>query len=96
MNKSFKGEEMKLLFWRCTKAYNEADFCEAITDMDKVNALVVEAFMLANPHLICGAYLKVDTKCDVILSNMAETFKNYIMHAQSKHLINMLDDIMTC
>ena len=94
-NKSFKGEEMKLLFWRCAKAYNEADFNDGITEMKKVNHVAAEAFNLANPRLFCRAFVKVDTKCDVILSNMAETFNNYIMHARSKHLIDMLDDIRT-
>ena len=92
-NKSFKGEEMKLLFWRCAKTYNEADFNDGITEMEKVNPVTTEAFKLANPHLFCQAYVKVDTKCNVKLSNMAETFNNYIMHARSKHLIDMLDDI---
>ena len=43
-NKSFKGEEMKLLFWRC------AGFNDGITEMERVNPIAVEAFKLANPN----------------------------------------------
>src|SRR5688572_3641457 len=78
-NKTFKGEEMKLLFWRCAKAYNEADFSEAIEEMEKVNSLAVESFKKLDAHLFCRAFVKVESKCDVILSNMVETFNNYIM-----------------
>ena len=31
--------------------------------------------------------------CDVIVSNMVETFNNYIMNARLKHIINMLKEI---
>ncbi|XP_057529822.1 uncharacterized protein LOC130808363 [Amaranthus tricolor] len=94
-NKSFKGEELKLLFWRCVKAYNLADFEEAITEMEDVNPIVVDAFRKCGPHLFCRSFVKLDGKCDVILSNMVETFNNYIMNARSHHLIDMLEDIRT-
>ncbi|XP_057548298.1 uncharacterized protein LOC130826745 [Amaranthus tricolor] len=94
-NKSFKGEELKLLFWRCVKAYNLADFEEAITEMEDVNPVAVDAFRKCGPHLFCRSFVKLDGKCDVILSNMVETFNNYIMNARSHHLIDMLEDIRT-
>ena len=39
--------------------------------------------------------LKNLTKCDVIVSNMVETFNDYTMYARSKHLIDMLEEIRT-
>ena len=86
---------MKLLFWRCAKAYNEADFSEAIEDIEKANLLAVESFMKMDVKLFCRAFVKVENKCDVILGNMVEPFNNYIMQARSKHLINMLEVIRT-
>ena len=41
----------------------------------------------------CRTYVKRDSMCHVIVSNMVETFNNYIMNARSKHLINMLEEI---
>ncbi|XP_057538141.1 uncharacterized protein LOC130815669 [Amaranthus tricolor] len=66
-NKSFKGEEMKLLFWRCVKAYNLVDFEEAISEMEDVNPIVVDAFRKCGPHLFCRSFVKLEGKCDVIL-----------------------------
>lgn len=92
-HKSYRGEEMKLLFWRCAKAYNEADFNDAIQDMNKVNPNAVDDFKKRNPKVFCKAFVKTSSKCDVILSNMAETFNCYIIHARAKHLCDMLEDI---
>ena len=68
-----KGEEMKLLFWRCVKAYNLDDFKEAINEMENVNLVVVDAFKKCGPQLFCRSFVKLEGKCDVILSNMVET-----------------------
>ena len=66
---------MKLLFWRCVKAYNLADFEEAITEMEDVNAVAVDAFRKCGPHLFCRSFVKLYGKCDVILSNMVDPKK---------------------
>ncbi|XP_057517914.1 uncharacterized protein LOC130798837 [Amaranthus tricolor] len=94
-NKSFKGEELKLLFWTFVKAYNLANFEEAITEMEDVNPVAVDALRKCGPHLFFRSFVKLDGECDVILSNMVETFNNYIMNARSHHLIDMLEDIRT-
>ena len=86
---------MKLLFWRCVKAYNLADFEEAIIEMEDVNP-VVDAFRKCDSHLFCRSFVKLEGKCDVILSNMVETFNNYIMNVRSHHLIYMLEKLEQC
>ena len=37
--------------------------------------------------------MREDSKCDVIVNNMAETFNAYVVHVRIKHLIDMLEDI---
>ena len=39
--------------------------------------------------------MKIDTKADVIVSNLTETFNVYIIDARTEHLIYMLEDIRT-
>ncbi|XP_074283786.1 uncharacterized protein LOC141608324 [Silene latifolia] len=53
-HKSYKGDEMKLLFWSCAKAYNKADFEGALNEMrsnmaETFNAYIIEA---RSKHLI--------------------------------------------
>ncbi|KAL2933974.1 Antiviral helicase SKI2, partial [Bienertia sinuspersici] len=92
-HRQFKGDEMKGLFWKAAKAYNEVDFNDAIEEMEQVDPGAVIAFKAHNPSLFCRAFVKTDSKCDVIMSNRAETFNGYIIHARNKHLIYMLEDI---
>ena len=37
--------------------------------------------------------MKTNTKADVIMNNLAETFNGYIINVRTKHLIYMLEDI---
>lgn len=94
-NKSFRGDEFKQLFWRAAKAYNEADYNDALEEMKKVNPLSVDAFKSYNPKVFCRRFMNTDTKVDVIVNNLAETFNGYIITARTKHLLYMLEEIRT-
>ena len=50
-NKQFKGVELKMLFWRYAKAYNQPNFYDAIKDMDEASHEAVDAFKKANPNV---------------------------------------------
>ncbi|XP_074290993.1 uncharacterized protein LOC141617729 [Silene latifolia] len=52
-HKTYKGDEMKLLFWNCAKAYNEADFNDALDAIREVDHKAAEAFIACRPHLFC-------------------------------------------
>ncbi|XP_048497728.2 uncharacterized protein LOC125496290 [Beta vulgaris subsp. vulgaris] len=92
-HRTFKGDEMKELFWRAAKSYNISDMNEALANMEKVNPLAVVGFKSYNPKVFCRAHLKDTMKVDVIVNNLAETFNGYIINARVKHLIYMLEDI---
>ncbi|KAL2928614.1 RAP domain-containing protein chloroplastic, partial [Bienertia sinuspersici] len=94
-HKTFRGDEFKQLFWRAAKAYNMADFNDALEDMGKVNSQSVDAFKSYNPRLFCRAFMNTDMKVDVIVNNLAETFNGYIISARTKHLLYMLEEIRT-
>ncbi|KAL2894817.1 Antiviral helicase SKI2 [Bienertia sinuspersici] len=92
-HKKNKGDEMKILFWKTVWAYNEADFQDSLAEMEKASPSAVDDFKAHNPNVFCRAFLDTTTKCDVVTSNMAETFNGYIIQARTKHLIYMLEDI---
>ncbi|XP_074277505.1 uncharacterized protein LOC141601136 [Silene latifolia] len=94
-HKTYKGEYMKMMFWSCVKAYNEADFTDALETLKEADPKAAEAFLACNPTLFCRAFISNHTQNDVIVSNMSETFNAYIINARSKHLIYMLEDIRT-
>ncbi|XP_076899167.1 uncharacterized protein LOC143552959 [Bidens hawaiensis] len=92
-HKKFKGDELKELYWRAARAYNEADHKIALEDMTQVKVEAYEAFINQNPKCFCMCYIQTHNKSDVIVSNMAETFNGYIIKSRSKHIIDMLEDI---
>ncbi|KAI3807078.1 hypothetical protein L1987_23000 [Smallanthus sonchifolius] len=92
-HKKFKGDDLKELFWRAARSYSEADHKKAIVDMRELNADATEEFIKQNPKCFCRCYLNTETKTDVIVNNMAETFNGYIIQSRSKHIIHMLEDI---
>lgn len=92
-HKTRRGDELKILFWKAAHAYNVADYNDALQKMAEVSSAAVDDFKAANPTCFCRAFIKTDTKCDVIVNNLAETFNGYIIQARTKHIIYMLEDI---
>ncbi|XP_056690232.1 uncharacterized protein [Spinacia oleracea] len=92
-HKSYRGDEMKLLFWKIAKAYNLADYNDVMDELTQLNEDAATAFKGYRPEVFCGAFLDTSMKTDAITSNIAETFNGYIIQARTKHLIFMLEDI---
>ncbi|KAK9077857.1 hypothetical protein SSX86_006195 [Deinandra increscens subsp. villosa] len=92
-HKKYKGDDLKSVFWKAVRAYSEADYKLAIEDMKKISTDAVTDFIKQNPKCFCRCYLVTDSKADVVVNNMAETFNGFIIQSRSKHIINMLEDI---
>ena len=92
---SFKGDENKLLFLKAAKAYNLEDYNEALDGMKNVNPTTTVDFRGTNPKVFYEAFMKTDTKSNVIIKNLTETFNGYIINARTKHMIYMSKDIIT-
>ncbi|KAL6569678.1 hypothetical protein OROMI_014192 [Orobanche minor] len=93
--KVHKGDELKLAFWKVVRAFTESDFEEALEELKTISCKAAEDLLQQNPRVFCRAYFSDVSKCDVVVSNMAETFNGYILKARAKHIIDMLDDIRT-
>lgn len=78
--KKNKGEDLKDVYWRAVRSYCVADYNEAIKEMTTLSSDAVEDFLKQNPKGFTRCFLSNQTKCDVIVSNMAETFNGYIIH----------------
>ena len=71
------------------------DYNEALDEMENVNLATAVGFRGVNPKVFCRAFMKTDTMYDVIVNIIIETFNSYIINARTKHLIYMLEDIIT-
>ncbi|KAL2921934.1 Mediator of DNA damage checkpoint protein 1, partial [Bienertia sinuspersici] len=92
-HKTYRGDEMKIRFWKIVKSYNMADYTEALEELKEVDHQAAIAFQSYNPKVFYRAFLSTTCKSDVITNNIAETFNGYIINARNKHLIYMLEDI---
>jgi len=45
------------------------------------------------PRHFCGAFFKLDVKCDLVDNNMAKIFSGFIIKAKFKLVVNMLEEI---
>ena len=86
---------MKLMFWKAVKAYNIANYNEAMEELEKVNPATTVGFKGSNPKVFCKAFMKTHTKANVIMNNLTKTFNGFIINARTKLLIYMLEDIIT-
>ena len=86
---------MKILFYKVAKAYSIKYYNEAMDDLEKANHVVATAFKVSNLKVFYRAFIKIHAKADVIMNNLAQTFNGYIINARTKHLIYMLEDIIT-
>ncbi|KAL2898834.1 Preterminal protein [Bienertia sinuspersici] len=86
-HKSFKGEDFKLKFWTTCKSYNMVDFDDAMKVLAEDNTAAELAFKGYSPSLFCRAFLDTNTKVDVIVKSLGETFNGYIINSRTKQLI---------
>ena len=63
--------------------------------MENLNHVAAIGFRRVNPKVFCMAFSKTNTKDDVIVDNLAETFNGYMINARTEYLIYMLEDIIT-
>ncbi|XP_021746178.1 uncharacterized protein LOC110712061 [Chenopodium quinoa] len=56
-HKTYRGDELKLQFWKIAKCYNKADFDDALNDLTVINFEAAEAFKGYNPSLFCRAFM---------------------------------------
>ncbi|KAL2943716.1 UDP-N-acetylglucosamine--N-acetylmuramyl-(pentapeptide) pyrophosphoryl-undecaprenol N-acetylglucosamine transferase [Bienertia sinuspersici] len=87
------GEGENLILISDEHQQRRADYNDALEELAKVNQAAAIAFKGYNPEVFCRAFMKTESKADVITNNMAETFNGYIINARTKHLLYMLEDI---
>ncbi|KAL2899991.1 Mediator of DNA damage checkpoint protein 1 [Bienertia sinuspersici] len=56
-HKTYRGDEMKIRFWKIVKSYNMADYTEALEELKEVDHQAVIAFQSYNPKVFCRAFL---------------------------------------
>ena len=71
----------------------QVDFKQIVEDLKLTSSKATEDFLSQDPRSFYRAFIRTTCKCDYVVNNMDKTFKAYIIHTRSKHLMYMLEDI---
>ncbi|KAL2928013.1 Leucine--tRNA ligase [Bienertia sinuspersici] len=92
-HRKFRGDEMKIQFWKIAKSYSISDHNEAMEELTAMNPIAATPLKAYNPQCFFRAYMDPTINFDAFTNNMAETFNGYIINARTKHIIYMMEDI---
>lgn len=56
-HKTYRGDEMKLQFWKIAKAFNLADYNDALAELEAINIDAATDFKGYNPRFFCRAWM---------------------------------------
>lgn len=92
-----KGKALKDLVWNAARASNKMIFQKCMKELDQKDKAAREWFN--NPERLfqswTRALFRTNTKCDMLLNNLCESFNRYILDARDKAIITMLEMIKT-
>ncbi|XP_055809528.1 uncharacterized protein LOC129879828 [Solanum dulcamara] len=92
-NQTWKEEERRKQFWRCSKSSFEVKFKDELHKMSKLDKDIC-ADLLHYPKVSwVRAFFQEHSKCDIVENNMCETFKSWIISCRHKSIITMLEEI---
>ncbi|KAG8375322.1 hypothetical protein BUALT_Bualt10G0088200 [Buddleja alternifolia] len=95
--KSFKGEELKRLFWRASSTYNVNKHLRVMAEIQRVHPkkghdeTPYEWLSKIPSHQWARCFFPNRTKCDVVVNNISESFNSYILETRELHVIQMFE-----
>ena len=88
--KKHNSPELKTLFWKVMFSNYEAEYKKNLEALKKFNLAVYDDFIKQCPQYFYRAFISTVPKCDVVTSNLLETFNGYICLARTPPIIKML------
>ncbi|PPD68156.1 hypothetical protein GOBAR_DD34962 [Gossypium barbadense] len=89
----FRGQVMRLTYWKATKATFPIQFEEAISEMRSLSESVEAWLRDKDPRTWSIAYFLTRCKSDLLLNNNSECFNKIILGARDKPILTMLEII---
>ncbi|KAG8367337.1 hypothetical protein BUALT_Bualt16G0061700 [Buddleja alternifolia] len=95
--KSFKGEELKRLFWRAASTYNVNKHLRVMAEIQRVHPkkghdeTPYEWLSKIPSHQWARCFFPNRTKCDVVVNNISDSFNSYILEARELLVIQMFE-----
>ncbi|XP_058197092.1 uncharacterized protein LOC131313046 [Rhododendron vialii] len=91
LQKRFKGVSVEDKFWACSKASHVPMFQDAMERMKEVSKEAYDWLSEESPRYWTRSHFNDTVKCDMVCNNLCEAFKNSILEAREKPIIEMLE-----
>lgn len=88
------GNAFKEALWNMARATTEPQFEKCKLEMAKLDEGAVKWLEARDPSCWCRAFFDTETKCDMLLNNVCETFNSCILDGRELGIICMLDWVM--
>ncbi|KAL4377378.1 hypothetical protein GQ457_02G020060 [Hibiscus cannabinus] len=91
----FTGKELKDALWKAARATYLREFEVALPEMKALSPKAHEWLVGKDPRNWSKSHFSCNSKCDMLLNNLCESFNNFILDARDKPIITMLEIIRT-
>ncbi|XP_027191068.1 uncharacterized protein [Cicer arietinum] len=91
--KMYLGKKLKELMWKATKSTYPPQWEREMKELRKVNEEAYKYLVKIPPRFWSKSRFSFNSKCDVLVNNMSETFNSVIIGPRGKTIVTMLKDI---
>jgi len=89
----FSGKAMKDLMWKVVKASYPQLWEKTMREIREINPEAHKYLIKNSPRFWSKSYFTYNSKCDVLVNNMSETFDSVILGPREKPIVTMFDEI---
>lgn len=91
--KRFAGKALKDLIWKAAKASYPQLWEKTMREIRTINPEAHTYLIKNSPRFWSKSYFTYNSKCDVLVNNMSETFNSVILGPREKPIITMFEEI---
>ncbi|GJW22001.1 elongation factor G, III-V domain-containing protein [Tanacetum coccineum] len=89
----FHGEQLKMSFYAIVKCANEAQLQKRLVEIENIHDGAKKSLEKKDIKQWCRAYFKGYSKCDSVDNNSTKAWNFVFIHARSKPIISMNEDL---
>lgn len=91
--KRYSGKALKDLMWKAAKASYHQEWEKTMREIRSINPEAHKYLMRTPPRHWSKSWFRFDSKCDVLVNNMSETFNSVILGPREKPIVTMFEEI---
>lgn len=91
--KRYSGKALKDLMWKAAKASYPQEWEKSMREIRSINPEAHKYLMQTPLRHWSKSWFRFDSKCDVLVNNMLDTFNSVILGPREKPIVTMFEEI---